>query len=91
MEEENKVTQFLTEEIEAEVCVCWKDLTVQLCFSWSDSEFGSSVGQHKQRLTLCLLCLLSHRSKSVYSKSLDIPDGMSKGSKEERYPFALPL
>lgn len=40
---------------------------------------------YKQRLTLCSLCLLSHCSKSVYSKSLDIPDASTKCSKEERY------
>lgn len=41
------------------------------------------------RLTLCRLCLLSRCSKSVYSKSLDIPDARTKRSKEERY--SLPL
>lgn len=40
-------------------------------------------------LTLCRLSLPSHCSKSVYSKSLDIPEARTKRSKEERY--SLPL
>lgn len=45
--------------------------------------------KHKQTVMLCSLCLLSHCSKSVYSKSLDIPDASRKRSKEERYSLAV--
>ena len=73
------------------VCVCVEDLSVQQCFICSDSESVSAefiADKHKQRLILCSLCLLSHCSKSVYSKSLDIPDARTKCSKEERYSRA---
>lgn len=39
------------------------------------------------KMTLCSLSLLSHCSKSVYSKSLDIPGASTKRGKEERYSF----
>lgn len=58
-------------------CV-WDALTASLAVVSA----GYLVDKHKHRLTLCSLCLLSHCSKSVFSKSLDIPDGSTKCSKE---------
>lgn len=72
-----------------------EDVAAQRHLSRSDSESGCGCRRatlwmtNTNRLMLCSLCLLSHCSKSVYSKSLDIPDASTKCSKEERYSPAL--
>lgn len=67
----------------------WKCFDVSVCWCQARGlRAGARAGLANMSIinvTVWSLCLLSHRSKSVYSKSLDIPDARIKCSKEERY------
>lgn len=105
MVEKRKKNQYNFQiQTEIDIALCgvfvyvWRISQPNGFFNRFDSEFGSgcqqarlwtNINRKTGRLMLCSLCLLSHCSKSVYSKSLDIPDASTKCSKEERYSLAL--